>query len=166
MEQALGKREIIAEDLGYMSDTVRQLVRDSGFPGMKVLEFAFDGDEPSDYLPHRYERNCVCYLGTHDNDTALGWLSSAKKETAAYASRYFGLNKEEGEVWGLIRGGMSSRADLFIAQMQDYLGLDSSTRMNTPGEQCGNWSWRMKKGAATPALAKKIFAMAKMYERA
>lgn len=158
--------EIIAEDLGVLGDDVRTLLRRSGFPGMKVLEFAFDGDEPSDYLPHRYERNCVCYLGTHDNDTALGWLSSAKKETAAYASRYFGLNKEEGEVWGLIRGGMASRADLFIAQMQDYLGLDSSTRMNTPGEQCGNWSWRMKKGAATPALAKKIFAMAKMYERA
>ena len=158
--------EIIAEDLGVLGDDVRTLLRQSGFPGMKVLEFAFDGDEPSDYLPHRYERNCVCYLGTHDNDTALGWLSSAKEETADYASRYFGLNKEEGEVWGLIRGGMSSRADLFIAQMQDYLGLDSSTRMNTPGEQCGNWSWRMKKGATTPALAKKIFAMAKMYERA
>lgn len=158
--------EIIAEDLGVLGDDVRTLLRQSGFPGMKVLEFAFDGDEPSDYLPHRYERNCVCYLGTHDNDTALGWLSSAKEETAEYAARYFGLNKEEGEVWGLIRGGMASCADLFIVQMQDYLGLDSSTRMNTPGEQCGNWSWRMKKGAATPALAKKIFAMAKMYERA
>ena len=158
--------EIIAEDLGVLGDDVRTLLRQSGFSGMKVLEFAFDGDEPSDYLPHRYERNCVCYLGTHDNDTALGWLSSAKKETKEYAVRYFGLNKEEGEVWGLIRGGMASRADLFIAQMQDYLGLDSDARMNTPGEQCGNWSWRMKKGAATPALAKKISATAKMYERA
>ena len=166
MKAEFPDEEIIAEDLGVLGDDVRTLLSRSGFPGMKVLEFAFDGDEPSDYLPHRYERNCVCYLGTHDNDTALGWLSSAKKETAEYASRYFGLNKEEGEVWGLIRGGMASRADLFIAQMQDYLGLDSSTRMNTPGEQCGNWSWRMKKGAATPALAKKIFAMAKMYERA
>ena len=120
--------EIIAEDLGVLGDDVRTLLRQSGFPGMKVLEFAFNGDEPSDYLPHRYERNCVCYLGTHDNDTALGWLSSAKEDTAEYAARYFGLNKEEGEVWGLIRGGMSSRADLFIAQMQDYLGLDSSAR--------------------------------------
>ncbi len=159
------KAEFIAEDLGILGDDVRELLDFSEFPGMKVLEFAFGGDEPSDYLPHRYERNCVCYLGTHDNDTAQGWLSAADKKTAEHAAHYFGLNKTEGAVWGLIRGGASSVADVFIAQMQDYLLLGSEARMNTPGKQCGNWSWRMKKGAATQALAKKIRAIAALYER-
>ena len=165
MKEAFPDAEIIAEDLGVLGDDVHLLLEQSGFPGMKVLEFAFDGDEPSDYLPHRFEKNCVCYLGTHDNDTALGWLSGAEEKTVRYAARYLGLNREEGAVWGLIRGGMSSVADLFIMQMQDCLGLGSEARMNTPGEQCGNWSWRMEKNAATPALAKKLFAMTKMYGR-
>ncbi len=155
----------IAEDLGYPSPEVVQLLADSGFPGMKVLEFAFDSKDSSDYLPHTYPRNCVCYAGTHDNETVAGWLDGADPDDRAKADAYLGLNEQEGYVWGLLRGGMSSVADLFVAQMQDYLELDNTARMNTPGLAEGNWQWRMRADALTPALAEKIAAMTKMYDR-
>ena len=155
----------IAEDLGYPAPEVVQLLEDSGFPGMKVLEFAFDSKDSSDYLPHTYPRNCVCYAGTHDNETVAGWLKGADPDDRQKADAYLGLNAEEGHVWGLLRGGMSSVADLFIAQMQDYLELDNTARMNTPGSTEGNWLWRMKEGAITPDLIAKIAAMTKMYDR-
>ena len=155
----------IAEDLGAPSPDVVQLLEDSGFPGMKVLEFAFDSKESSDYLPHAYPRNCVCYAGTHDNETVAGWLAGADPDDRQKAVDYLGLNKQEGHVWGVLRGGMSSVADLFVAQMQDYLGLDNDARMNTPGSTEGNWQWRMTADAATPALAKRIAALTKLYDR-
>ncbi len=155
----------IAEDLGEPSPDVVQLLADSGFPGMKVLEFAFDAKESSDYLPHTYPRNCVCYGGTHDNETLLGWLNGADPADRQKTIDYLGLNKQEGYVWGLIRGGMSSVADLFITQMQDYLELDNAARTNTPGLAEGNWQWRMAADAITPALAKKIAKLTKMYDR-
>lgn len=155
----------IAEDLGYPAPEVVQLLEDSGFPGMKVLEFAFDSKDSSDYLPHTYPRNCVCYAGTHDNETVAGWLKGADPDDRQKADAYLGLNAEEGHVWGLLRGGMSSVANLFIAQMQDYLELDNTARMNTPGSTEGNWLWRMKEGAITPDLTAKIAAMTKMYDR-
>ncbi|MBE6970010.1 MAG: 4-alpha-glucanotransferase [Ruminococcaceae bacterium] len=147
---------IIAEDLGFATDEVRQLLDDSGFPGMKVLEFAFDSREPSDYLPHNYPRNCVCYVGTHDNETLQQWFESAAPEDVAFAVEYLGLNEAEGMNWGILRGGMASVADLFVAQMQDYLGLGAESRMNTPGKADGNWCWRMLPGAATDELAQKL----------
>lgn len=147
---------IIAEDLGFLTDGVRQLLADSGFPGMKVLEFAFDSREPGDYLPHNYGRNSVCYIGTHDNETALQWRDSADPADIAFAKRYLGLNEEEGFTWGLIRGGMSSVADLFVAQMQDCLALGAEGRMNTPGTCGGNWQWRMAAGAASAELAARL----------
>ena len=165
VEQALGKREIIAEDLGYMSETVRQLVRDSGFPGMKVLEFAFDSRDTSSYLPHSYTENCVCYTGTHDNSPLALWKDEAAPEDIAYAREYLGLNDGEGFNWGLIRGGMSSVARLFVAQMQDYLELGLHHRTNVPGTQSGNWQWRLLPGEATPALARRIRHMTEMYGR-
>jgi len=155
----------IAEDLGFPAPEVVQLLEDSGFPGMKVLEFAFDAKESSDYLPHAYPRNCACYAGTHDNETVAGWLAGIDSADLQKAVDYLGLHKQEGYVWGLLRGGMSSVADLFVAQMQDYLGLDNAARMNTPGLAEGNWQWRMKADALTPALAKKIAAMTRLYDR-
>ena len=155
----------IAEDLGEPAPSVVQLLKDSGFPGMKVLEFAFDSKESSDYLPHAYPQNCVCYGGTHDNETLLGWLAGANPADRQKAVDYLGLSQKEGSVWGLIRGGMGSVANLFVTQMQDYLGLDNTARTNTPGLPEGNWQWRMAPDALTPTLAKRIAKLTKLYDR-
>ena len=155
----------IAEDLGYPSPEVRQLLRDSGFPGMKVLEFAFDSREESDYLPHSYNPNCVCYIGTHDNAPLMEWKDVADPDDVEKAKDYLGLNDDEGLCWGFIRGGMSSVARLFVAQMQDYLELGADSRMNTPGILGGNWQWRLLPGQATPELAKRIAKMTRLYGR-
>ena len=157
--------DIIAEDLGFLTPEVHQLLRDSGLPGMKVLEFAFDAREPSNYLPHTYERNCVCYVGTHDNETVMQWREQADRADVTFARKYLGLNEAEGFHWGMIRGGMSSVADTFVAQMQDYLGLGAEGRMNTPGTLGNNWRWRLLPGEASPALARKIRRYAHMYGR-
>ena len=155
----------IAEDLGYMTPEVRKLLADSGFPGMKVLEFAFDSREPSDYLPHTYPRHCVCYTGTHDNATLMAWRKEAAAADLRFAKAYLGLNEEEGFARGIIRGGMSSVADLFVCQMQDYLGLGAEGRVNVPGVPQGNWTWRMQPKAATKKLAKEIRTLTKRYGR-
>ena len=155
----------IAEDLGILTEEVRALLKESELPGMKVLEFAFDGKQASNYMPHRFERNCVCYTGTHDNTTLAAWLKEAAPKELAQVKKYLGLNSAEGFRWGVIRGGMSSTAALFMAQMQDYLGLGASARINTPGTDTGNWRWRMKEGAAGKKLAKTIAQMVEMYER-
>ena len=155
----------IAEDLGFLTPEVKQLLADSGFPGMKILEFAFDSREPSDYLPHNYSPHCICYAGTHDNATLMAWKDEADPDDITYAKEYLGLNDEEGFNWGIIRGGMSSVAELFITQMQDYLELGADARMNTPGVPSGNWQWRMTDGQITDGLTKHIAAMTKMYGR-
>ena len=157
--------QFIAEDLGYLTPEVRQLLEDSGLPGMKVLEFAFDSREAANYLPHTYPRHCVCYAGTHDNATLMGWKDEAAPADIAMARQYLGLNDEEGFHWGVLRGGQSSVADLFVAQMQDYLGLGSGARMNTPGILGGNWQWRMLSGQITDALPARIAGMARLYGR-
>ncbi|MBE6818205.1 MAG: 4-alpha-glucanotransferase [Ruminococcaceae bacterium] len=155
----------IAEDLGILTEDVRMLLKESELPGMKVLEFAFNGKDASNYMPHRFERNCVCYTGTHDNTTLAAWLKEAAPKELAQVKKYLGLNSAEGFRWGVIRGGMSSTAALFMAQMQDYLGLGASARINTPGTDTGNWRWRLQKGAATKQLAKKIAEITARYER-
>ena len=160
----LGMR-FIAEDLGAFTPELTQFLEESGFPGMRVLEFAFSANEESSYLPHAHIRNCVCYAGTHDNDTILGWKEHAPAADIAKAIDYLGLSDREGFAWGFIRGGMSSVADLFIAQMQDYLELGSEARMNAPGKVDGNWRWRMRPGQASPALAKRIASVTKLYGR-
>ncbi len=157
--------QFIAEDLGVQTPDVAELLAESGFPGMKVLEFAFDSREESTYLPHMYERNCVCYVGTHDNDTVLGWKEQALAADVGKAEHYLGLHAEEGFGWGVIRGGMSSVANLFVTQMQDYLELGSEARINVPGVPEGNWRWRMLPGAADEALAEKILDMTVMFGR-
>ena len=157
--------EIIAEDLGYLTPEVHQLLADSGLPGMKVLEFAFDAREPSNYLPHLYDRHCVCYVGTHDNETVVQWRDQTARADLTFARKYLGLSEAEGFHWGMIRGGMASVADTFVAQMQDCLGLGAEARMNTPGTLGGNWQWRLLPGEATPALAKKLRQYTGMYGR-
>ena len=158
--------EIIAEDLGILTDEVRQLLKDSGFPGMKVLEFAFDNSRTSDYLPYKYDKNCVCYAGTHDNATLKEWKETGDKAEIAFAKEYFGITGRSSFNFGIIKGGMASTADLFITQMQDYLELGKEARTNVPGVADGNWKWRMKKGAATDKLAEKIAHITEMYGRA
>ena len=155
----------IAEDLGYLTPKVRAFLEASELPGMKVLEFAFDTREPSNYMPHTYINHCTCYVGTHDNATLMQWKEEAATEDIELAKRYLGLNEEEGFVWGMILGGMSSVADLFVTQMQDYLELGADARMNAPGIPEGNWRFRMKADAATSSLAKKIASMTALYER-
>mgnify|MGYP001255150806 CR=1 FL=1 len=158
--------EIVAEDLGYLTEEVRHLLAESGFPGMKVLQFAFDAREPSNYLPHTYDAHCVCYAGTHDNTTVAAWFSEAAAEDVAFATRYLGLNEKEGLVFGILRGGMGSVAKLFVAQMQDYLELGASCRMNTPGTLGGgNWRWRLLPGEFEEPLVEKIAEMARIYGR-
>ena len=165
VKTALPELGVIAEDLGMLTDAVVRLREFSGFPGMKVLQFAFDTSGESDYLPHKYSPNCVCYIGTHDNETLCQWIEQTGRDNLKFAKRYFGLHKKEGYAMGILRGGMGSVAELFIAPMTDWLGLGAEARMNTPGTLGDNWRWRMKKGAATKKLRRKIRRMTKMYGR-
>ena len=157
----------IAEDLGYPSKEVVKLLSDSKFPGMKVLQFAFDtrDDNNRNHLPHTYTENTVCYAGPHDNDTLRGWLENADRGDIKRATDYLGLNELEGYVRGMLRGGMQSVSNLFVAQMQDWLELGTESRMNTPGNPVGNWQWRMKKDALTDDLAFEILRMTTRYSR-
>ena len=157
--------EFIAEDLGYATSDVEKLLKESGFPGMKVLEFAFDSRDSSGYLPHAYIENCTCYTGTHDNSPIALWREEAAPEDIAYCEKYLGLNKEEGFNWGMIRGGMGSVARLFVAQMQDYLELGAGCRMNKPSTLGGNWEWRLLSGELTDSLADRIYDAVRIYGR-
>lgn len=162
IKDAYPDADFIAEDLGFLTPEVYQLVEESGFPSMKVLEFAFDSREPSNYLPHNYNENCVCYTGTHDNLTLRQWYeeSSTNDLDRDYARKYMGISNGEDFCRSIIRLGMASKANLFMAQMQDYLNLGGSARMNEPGIlKPQNWRWRMLPGAATEALAQEIAAM-------
>lgn len=157
---------MIAEDLGFLTDAVRRLQSDSGYPGMKILEFAFDPREPSNYLPHRYETNCICYTGTHDNETLVQWLEGASEETLAYVAEYLGVRRGENLLWPIIRAGLASVADTFIVQMQDILELGAESRMNLPGVvSTANWSWRLAPDALSGELAAQLRRLAELYER-
>lgn len=158
--------KLIAEDLGFLTPEVIALRETSGYPGMKIMEFAFDPREPSNYLPHRLERNCICYSGTHDNETLAQWLAGQSEDVISYACEYLGVSDRKDLHWAVLRAGMRSVADAFIAQMQDYLELGAEGRMNEPGTCDGtNWTWRVDESMLTPALAKKLARMAKLYER-
>lgn len=160
MEEAVGKFEIVAEDLGTLTPDVTELMEQTGYPGMKVLEFAFDSSEENDYLPHKYTNNCVVYTGTHDNDTLMGWVETAKPEDVRYAREYCRMPDDEPFNWGLIRTAYESKADMAIIPMQDLLGLGKESRMNTPSVLGGNWTWRVTKDALTDELAGKIRSLA------
>ena len=152
--------DIIAEDLGFVTEDVKKLLKDTGYPGMKVLQFAFDSREGSDYLPHNYTKNCVVYTGTHDNSTTIGWEKSASKEDVDFAREYIG----GGDICdGMIRLAMSSVADTCIIPLQDYLRLDDTARINIPSTLGGNWCWRMD--GFDEETEKKIYNLTTIYGR-
>lgn len=165
VEKKLGKLDIIVEDLGFLTPSVLKLVKDSGFPGMKVLQFAFDTREESDYLPHNYGSHSVVYTGTHDNDTIRGWMHTAPKDSVKFAKKYFNLTRKEGYHWGMMRGAWASVSDLAIVPMQDILGLGNEARMNTPSTLGCNWKWRMRPKQVTKKLALKVRGYMKIYGR-
>ena len=166
VNKALGKKDIIAEDLGFLTPSVHKLLKDSGYPGMKVLEFAFDSrDTGSDYLPHCYSPHCVVYAGTHDNDTIQGWMASAPKKDVSFAKAYLRLSKREGYHWGMMRSAWASPADLAVMQFQDLLGLGSEARMNTPSTLGNNWKWRALPGTFDEKLSKRLRREMKVYQR-
>lgn len=156
LKDELGELPIIAEDLGYMTKEVYEFRRETGFPGMKILLFAFAKDASSDYLPHNMDKNFVVYPSTHDSDTVIGWIKEHDSEEVEFAKRYLNMTEEEGLNWGMIRGAMTSVADMAIFQMQDILGLGNETRMNYPGTASGNWTWRMKTGEFSEDLIEKL----------
>lgn len=166
IRRGLPRLEMIAEDLGFMTPEVLALRDGSGFPGMKVLQFGFDPREPSDYLPHTYTANSVCYTGTHDNMTMRQWFDTADAESRSYAAAYMNLSKREGFVWGAIRTVYASVSDLCIVQMQDFLNLGKAARLNLPGTLSDyNWTWRVKDDIINDSLASKIANLATLYGR-
>jgi len=166
----LGARKIIAEDLGYMTDSVKRLVEESGYPNMKVIEFAFDERDTgnaSDYLPHNYPENCVVYTGTHDNETLLSWFRDItpkeRRQVREYLNNFYGSDREICQ--DLICLVMRSVAKLCVIPMQDYLYLDNSARMNQPSTLGNNWKWRLIPGQFTENLQKEMKVLAKRYGR-
>lgn len=156
---------IIAEDLGFLTLDVKALLKQCGYPGMKVLQFAFDSREDNDYLPHNYEKNCVVYTGTHDNNTILGWFDEASEAEIKEAVEYMRLTKSEGYNWGMMNTALASVADTVILTMQDLLSKNSDARMNTPSTVGDNWKWRVKKDEITDGLAEKLKIRTKIYGR-
>lgn len=166
LKRELPELDIIAEDLGFLTREVLDLRDSTGWPGMKVLEFAFDSREPSAYIPFNHIPNSVCYIGTHDNMTCRQWLETTGEDTYAYAVEYMQLNETEGPVWGVIRTAMASVSDLCIIQMQDFLDLGAEGRMNFPGTLSdSNWTWRAKCATMDAILAARIRKMTAVYGR-
>lgn len=156
VNRSLGRISILAEDLGVITDEVRELLRQTGYPGMKVLEFAFTKGCNSDYLPFNHVKNCVCYTGTHDNDTLLGWLSKEPEENRQYIYRFTHTSDLSSCVSAIVDMAWSSRARLCVVPMQDLLYLDGSARMNTPSVSEGNWTWRLAPDALSEELTKQL----------
>ncbi len=163
MKEALGELPIIAEDLGEITPDVFELRDKYNLPGMKVAQFGFSGDD-NPFLPKNYPENCVAYTGTHDNDTVRGWYESAPEEYRDFARRYMRVDGSDIS-WDLIRALWHSRADMVLAQMQDFLNLDSDARMNYPGRLGGNWDWRMRPDALSEGLKEKLRELNKKANR-
>ena len=157
--------DFIAEDLGEPRESLTRLLADSGWPGMRVLEFAFDPWNTSSYVPHRQIENCICYAATHDNLPVNGWWEEQPEAVRDYTARYIHLAPGEAFHWAFLRCGMGSVAGFFLAQMQDYLGLGREAATNQPGTLSGNWQWRLLPGQASPELAETIRALVELYER-
>jgi len=166
IKEKFGDINIIAEDLGLLTEDTISFREKTGFPGMKVLAFAFSGESKNAYLPHNYEKNCVAYTGTHDNDTARGWIeTTGSTAEVKNAIEYLRLTEDEGYNWGLIRGIWGSVANTSIALMQDFLNLGSEARINVPSSMQNNWCWRAKDGVFTNELAEKIYRLTKIFRR-
>lgn len=165
MKRKFGKVQVIAEDLGFLTPSVLQLLEDTGFPGMKVLQFAFGGDAKNLYLPHNHKQNSVVYTGTHDNETTVGWYHNLNDWTRGHVNKYLGITDGKDINWRFIQVALSSVADTVVIPMQDYLGLGNEARINMPSSFGKNWEWRMKKGASNKDLAEKIKEMTIIYGR-
>ncbi|MBQ8591141.1 MAG: 4-alpha-glucanotransferase [Lachnospiraceae bacterium] len=165
MKEKLGKKAVIAEDLGFLTPSVEKLIQKTGYPGMKILQFAFDSREESDYLPHNYVKNSVVYTGTHDNDTTVGWYSTLNRRDKAFAKRYLKIRGNKDVEWEFIRGALASVSETAIIPMQDYLGLGTEARINVPSTLGTNWKWRLVTGQCTEELAVRIKDLAKLYAR-
>lgn len=165
LEKSLGKLNIIAEDLGTIDDEVRELLNFTKYPGMKVLQFAFTPDTESSYLPHNIIKNCVVYTGTHDNDTAVGFMKDAESSQVKFMREYLRIDDSDSFNWSLIKAAMATSADTVILQMQDFLGLDNSARINIPSTLGGNWQWRISENCCNDWLAKIIYDCTNIYFR-
>ncbi len=172
VKNALGdSKHIIAEDLGYLTDSVKKLVKDSGYPGMKVLEFAFDSRDssgPVSYLPHNYIRNCVVYTGTHDNETLMGWLNNITRQEISDVKKYFQADENDDLIkisQRMIAAAVASVADLCIIPLQDYLFYGNEARINTPSTMGDNWCWRIASDAYNKETAQNIRALSELYGR-
>lgn len=169
MEEYFGTKQlpIVAEDLGFLTPSVHRLLKESGFPGMKVLEFAFEEGGSSPYLPHNYTSNCVVYTGTHDNDTLAGWYKEMDIEKKEFSIDYLGNSRTPAEMvhWDFIRLALSSVADLAIIPVQDYLGLGTEARINEPSTLGKNWQWRLFKGQLDEKTLRRCRRLAEVYGR-
>ena len=165
-EKALGKLNIIAEDLGFITEDVYKMLADVGYPGMKILQFAFGEDSANEHLPHNFtSSNCIAYTGTHDNETLKGWVSSQSSDTLKYCMAYLGVKKKKDIPKNIIKQTWASVAQTAIAQMQDFLNSDASARMNTPSTLGNNWQFRTSEDDFTDKLAKRILKLNKVYNR-
>jgi 4-alpha-glucanotransferase len=164
VRQALGELPIIAEDLGVITPDVVELREHFGLPGMKILQFSFEGDPSDPFLPHNYPRNCVVYTGTHDNDTALGWYQRVSEKARDFYRRYLARSGNDVS-WDLIRACWSSVAVFALAPLQDFLSLGNQARMNYPGNPSGNWTWRMPADSLGGGLSARIREINYLYSR-
>ena len=169
MEEYFGQKElpIIAEDLGFLTPSVYRLLEETGFPGMKVLEFAFEEGGRSPYLPHNYTQNCVVYTGTHDNDTLAGWYKAMDIEQKEFSIEYLGnsLTPVDQVHWDFIRLALRSVAKLAVIPVQDYLGLGTEARTNEPSTIGKNWRWRLLKGQLDEKTLRRCRKLAEAYGR-
>ncbi len=168
MKKTMGEKRVIAEDLGFLTQSVIELVKKTGYPGMKILQFAFDSREESDYLPHNYNKNSIVYTGTHDNDTTVGWYKKLNREDKKFAREYLDIADDTPAnvvVWTFIRAALSSVSDTAIIPLQDYLELDETARMNIPSTLGNNWKWRMNTTDMNSNLAERIKKLTKIYGR-
>lgn len=166
MKKTFGEElPLIAEDLGLIGEDVVRLLKESGLPGMKVMQFGIDDGPKSTHLPHNYIKNSVAYLGTHDNDTIIGWQSEASEEKKKFAYDYIGFGKSEGFNISMIRALFASVSDIAVITLADLMGLDSSGRINTPGTDKNNWQWRIQDGCVNDWLADILFDLTATYAR-
>lgn len=165
INESIGDAQIIAEDLGVSMPEARELLDASGYPGMKVLEFAFDGNRANEYLPHNYEKNCVVYSGTHDNETLIGYFDSLDKESFKFLKEYTGCHHKKNLADVIIKMAYQSVADTAIIQMQDILHKDNKSRMNLPSTIGQNWRWRMKKNEFKKEHIEKLYKLTDIYYR-
>ena len=165
IQAKLGRIYIIAEDLGFLTDKVTNLLKETGFPGMRVLQFAFENREDNIYLPHNYDKNSVVYLGTHDNNTLLGWIEESPLENVRYARKYLMINEESDVVEEMISSALSSVSDTVIISIQDLLKTGKETRMNTPSIEKGNWTFRVSRDYLSKINTEWLKEKTKLYFR-